>query len=101
MDLPTSLGEVPIAYKCKKDSRGLGGDDGTKSKYMDRHATWRHKIIRPSVTRPIFDHMKWHTKSKPTKKSQDRKLKTRSKDIEFPCKNAFSLNHFLAGERSS
>ena len=51
----------------------LGGDDGTKSKYMDRHATWRHKIIRPSVARPIFDHMRWHTKSKPNKKSQDRK----------------------------
>ena len=48
-------------------------DDGTKSKYMDRHATWRHKIIRPSVARPIFDHMRWHTKSKPNKKSQDRK----------------------------
>ena len=40
---------------------------------MDRHATWRHKIIRPSVARPIFDHMRWHTKSKPNKKSQDRK----------------------------
>ena len=40
---------------------------------MDRHATWRHKIIRPSVARPIFDHMRWHTKSKPNRKSQDRK----------------------------
>ena len=60
LDLSTSLDEVPIANEIghrngKKIEKAFAGgdDDGTKSKYMDRHPTRKHKIIRPFMAWPI------------------------------------------------